>query len=159
MLIAKLTMAALGALLAAAAFLPGTRSRAPCFLRAVGLQALLAIPVGVAQAIWVMEGADFPELLTAPLAGVPFNMGGLLCAAAFESIGRAGLLANRQFTVFDNLGVYYPLVAAQASIVAGYIAARTRLTGRILADRGILVALGLALANSALGVTWPWWGS
>ncbi|HZW09387.1 MAG TPA: hypothetical protein VFF69_05730 [Phycisphaerales bacterium] len=152
-------MAAFGALLAAAAFLPGTRSRAACFLRALGLQAIVAIPVGVAQAIWVIEGVEFPALFTVPLVAAPFNTGGLLCAAAFESIHRAGLLAHRQTTVLDNLAVYYPLLAAQAGIVAGYIGARTRLTGRILADRGVLVALAFALANSVLGMTWPWWGS
>jgi hypothetical protein len=158
-MVGKLIMAALGALLVAAAFLPRTRSPAACFLRGVGLQALVVIPVGIAQAIWVMQGVEFPDLFTAPLAGVPFNMGGLLCAAAFESIDRAGLLGQRQTTVLSSPGVYYPLIAAQASIVAGVIAARTLRTGRMLADPGILLVLGLVLANSVLGMTWPWWGS
>lgn len=159
MLSFKIAMAVFGALLAALAFIPGRRALAPCFLRGVGLQALLAIPVGIAQVIWVMQGAEFPDLFTAPLAGVPFNVGGLLSAAAFESIDRAGLLSSRQTTVVSSLDIYFPLVAAQAGIVAGIIAARTRQTGRILADRVILTVLGVALANSILGITWPWWGS
>ena len=36
---------------------------------------------------------------------------------------------------------------------------RIRTTGRVLADRTILTVLGIALANSVLGITWPWWGS
>jgi hypothetical protein len=159
MLSFKITMAVFGALLAALAFIPGRRALPACFLRGIGMQALLAIPVGIAQVVWVMQGVDFPDLLTAPLAGVPFNVGGLVSAAAFESIDRAGLVSGRQTTVISSLHIYLPLVAAQAGVVAGIIAARTRQTGRILADRVVLIALGVALANSILGITWPWWGS
>lgn len=158
MLSFKIAMAVFGALLAALAFIPGRRSLPACFLRAVGFQAALAIPVGVAQVVWVMQGAEFPDLFTAPLAGVPFNVGGLLSAAAFESIDRAGLVTGRQTTVVSTLHIYYPLVAAQAGLVAAIIAARTRQSGRILADRVILTVLSVVLANSLLGITWPWWG-
>lgn len=156
---AAFIMPAAGVLLCLLALIPGRRNPLACFARALGMQALIALPVGLAQALWLMRGADFPDLLLAPLAGVPFNVGGLLSAAAFESIDRAGLLAHRQSTVIDNLGVYSLLVALQAGAVAIAIAARTRATGRILADKTILTLLALVLANSVLGITWPWWGT
>ncbi|MCC7389286.1 MAG: hypothetical protein IT431_11005 [Phycisphaerales bacterium] len=156
---ATVTMTAVGLVLCALAFVPGRRGRAACFARGVGMLALAAAPVGIVQAVWVIEGLDFPGLVFGPLMAVPFNMGGLVCAAAFESIDRAGLLEQRQFTLLDNLGVYYPLLAAQTGVLAGIIAARTRKTGRVLNDRVILTVLGVALANGVLGITWPWWGS
>lgn len=153
------TMTAAGLVLCALAFVPGRRSRAACFARGVGMLALVALPVGIAQAVWVIEGLDFPGLVFGPLIAVPFNMGGLTCAAAFESIDRAGLLDERQFTLMDNLGVYFPMLFAQTALLAGVIAARMRETGRMLADRTILIVLGAALINGTLALTWPWWGS
>lgn len=156
---ATVTMTAVGLVLCALAFVPGRRARAACFARAVGMLAIGALPVGYVQAVWIIKGLDFPGMLLAPFIGAPFNMGGLVCAAAFESIDRAGLLAHRQYTLMDNLSVYYPLMAAQTALLAGIIAARIRLTGRVLNDRVIVIALGVGMANSVLGITWPWWGT
>ncbi len=146
----------LGILLCALAAIPARRNLFACFLRAVGLLALVALPVGIAQFLWVIEAKEFPELVLGPFAAVPFNMGGLLCAAAFDSVDRAGLMPTRQTTM--HLGAYLPMVIVQTSILAAVIAGRIRTTGRVLADRTILIALGIALANSILGITWPWWG-
>lgn len=156
---ATVVMTAVGLVLCALAFVPGRRHPVPCFVRGVGLLALVSVPVGIIQAVWVMEGLDFPGLVFGPLMAVPFNMGGLVCAAAFESIDRAGLLEHRQFTLMDNLGVYYPLLAAQTALLAGVLAGRMRTSGRVLGDRVVLIVLGVALANGVLGSTWPWWGS
>lgn len=153
---------AFGLVLCALAFTPGRRSRASCFARAVGMQAILAVPIGLAQFLWAIEGAaarDFPGLVFGPFVAVPFNMGGLTCAAAFESVSRAGLLPQRQSVVLDHLGIYLTMWAVQTSILAGVLAGRTRATGRILADRTILLVLAGALANGVLGITWPWWGT
>lgn len=158
----NIPMALVGLALCATAFIPDRRTRALCFMRGIGMQAIVAVPVGVVQFLWAIErgnGYDFPALLLGPLVAVPFNIGGLVCAAAFESVDRAGLLAERQYTLLDNLGVYYPLLAAQASLAAGVIAARIRATGRVLADRTVLTVLGVVLTNSVLGITWAWWGS
>ena len=146
----------LGILLCAMAAIPARRNSFACFLRAVGLLALVALPVGVAQLLWIIEAKEFPELVLGPFTAVPFNMGGLLCAAAFDSVDRAGLMPRRQTTM--HLGAYLPLVITQTTILAAVIAGRIRTTGRILADRTILIVLGIALANSVLGITWPWWG-
>lgn len=157
MLTAKTSLIILGVLLCALAAIPARRNAPLCFLRAVGLLALAALPVGVAQFLWVIEAQEFPELVLGPIAAVPFNMGGLLCAAAFDSVDRAGLIPPRQITMHP--GVYAPLLVTQTTILAAIIAARIRATGRVLADRTILTVLGIALANSVLGITWPWWGS
>ncbi|MBK7405033.1 MAG: hypothetical protein IPJ41_10460 [Phycisphaerales bacterium] len=160
--LARLLTITLGLALCALAFLPGRRSRVVAFLRGIGMQAVLAVPVGVAQFLFAIEGADrgdFPALVSAPFLGVLYNIGGLTCDAAFESIARAGLLDHRQSTVADNGAVYAALALLQAAVLAGVIASRTRLTGRILADRTILIVLGCCLANSILGITWPWWGT
>jgi hypothetical protein len=158
----NIPMALVGLVLCGLVCIPDRRARISCFMRGLGMQAIVAVPVGVVQFVWVIEkgnGYDFPALLLGPLVAVPFNVGGLVCAAAFESIDRAGLLEARQYTLLDNLGVYYPLLAAQSSLAAGIIASRIRATGRLFADRTILIVLGAVLANSVLGVTWPWWGS
>ncbi|MDQ7013033.1 MAG: hypothetical protein Q9O74_03955 [Planctomycetota bacterium] len=146
-----------GILLCAMAAIPARRNLALCFLRAIGLLALVTLPVGIAQFLWVIEAKEFPELVLGPFAAVPFNMGGLLCAAAFDSVDRAGLMPTRQITM--HLGVYLPMVIVQAGILAAVIASRIRTTGRVIADRTILTVLGIVLANSILGITWPWWGS
>lgn len=156
----SLPVAVAGLLVCALVFLPARRSLAACFLRALGMIAVVTLPVGLAQFLWVVEGADradFPALLMWPLVAIPFNAGGLLAAASFESVHRAGLLEQRQFWVFDNLGAYFPLVLGLVSIGAGVIAARIRDTGRVLADPVILGVLGAALLNSILGISWPWW--
>ncbi len=150
------TFIVLGILLCALAALPARRNIFACFLRAVGLLAVVSLPVGVAQFLWVIDAKEFPELVLGPFVAVPFNMGGLLCAAAFDSVDRAGLMPTRQTTM--HLGVYLPMVVVQSGILAAVIAGRIRTTGRVLADRTILVVLGIALANSILGITWPWWG-
>lgn len=155
---ATVIMTAVGMMLCAMAFVPGRRARLACFARGVGMLAILAVPVGVVQAVWLIRGLDFPGLVFAPFVGVPFNMGGLVCAAAFESVDRAGLLVQRQFTVMDNLSVYYLLAAAQTAVLGGIIAGRIRATGKLLADRTVLIVLGIALANGVLAITWPWWG-
>lgn len=147
----------LGILLCAMAAVPARRNLAACFLRAIGLLALVSLPVGVAQLVLVIGAKEFPQLVLGPFAAVPFNMGGLVCDAAFDSIDRAGLMPPRQGTM--HLGVYLPMVLVQASILAGLIAARIRTTGRVLADQTILLVLAAALVNSILGITWPWWGS
>ena len=157
MLTAKTSLIILGILLCAMAAIPARRNAPLCFLRAVGLLALVALPVGIAQFLWVIEAQEFPELILGPIAAVPFNMGGLLCAAAFDSIDRAGLIPPRQITMHP--GVYMPLLIAQTTVLAAIIAGRIRTTGRVLADRTSLTVLGIALANSVLGITWPWWGS
>ncbi len=157
----SIPMALVGLALCAMSFIPDRTSRVVCFLRGLGMQALVVVPVGVVQFLWVIKqtnGYDFPALVFGPLAAVPFNVGGLVCAAAFESVARAGLLESREYTVLDNFGVYYPILAAQASLAAGVIAGRIRATGRVVADRVILIVLGVVLANSVLGITWPWWG-
>ena len=156
----SLPTALVGLVLCAMAFIPDRTSRMACFLRGLGMQAIVVLPVGVVQFLWVIEqtnGYDFPALVFGPLAVVPLNMGGLVCAAAFESIVRAGLLDEGGMAVLDNLGVYNPLLAAQASLAAGIIAARIRATGHLLSDRTILVVLGVVFVNSLLGLTWPWW--
>ena len=152
-------MTALGLVLCALAFVPGRRNRVACFARGIGMLAITAVPVGVVQVVWVIARGDFPQLVFGPLVAVPFNMGGLVCAAAYESIGRAGLLAADKPTLLDNLGVYLPLVIAQTAILAGVIATRTRATGRVFQDRVILLVLAAALANGVLGITWQWWGA
>lgn len=157
MLTAKTALIILGVLLCAMAAIPARRNTPLCFLRAVGMLAVVALPVGIAQFIWVIDAEEFPELVLGPIAAVPFNMGGLVCAAAFDSIDRAGLMPSRQVTMHP--GVYMPLLIAQTTVLAGIIAGRIRTTGRILNDRTILTVLGVALANSVLGITWPWWGS
>ncbi|VAX40156.1 hypothetical protein MNBD_PLANCTO03-591 [hydrothermal vent metagenome] len=157
----SLPMALVGLVLCAIAFIPDRTSRMACFLRGLGMQAIVVLPVGVVQFLWIIEqtnGYDFPVLVFGPLAAIPFNVGGLVCAAAFESVARAGLLEEGQSTLLGNLGVYAPMLAVQASLAAGIIAARIRATGHLLADRTILATLGVVLANSVLGVSWPWWG-
>ncbi len=159
-MVTNIPLALLGLGLCALAFLPGRRAPAVCFARGLGMLAILAVPVGIGQFLWAIEGTngyDFPALVFGPLVAVPFNIGGLVCAAAFESIDRAGLMPARQATL--HAGVYLPLVAAWSSLGAGIIAARIRETGRVLNDRVILMVLGVSLANSVLGITWPWWGS
>ena len=155
-------MALVGFVLCGLAFIPDRTLRLVCFFRGLGMQAIVVVPVGAVQFLWVIEqttGYDFPALVFGPLAAIPFNVGGLTCAAAFESVVRAGLLDQESTAVLDNLGVYLPMLAAQASLAAGIIAARIRATGRLLADRAILLVLGVVFANSVLGITWPWWGS
>lgn len=156
----NIPMALVGAGLCALAFIPNRRVPVLCFLRAIGMLAIVAVPVGIAQFLWAIEGVerqDFPALVFGPLVAVPFNTGGLVCAAAFESIDRAGLMPPRQVTM--HAGVYLPLLAAYAALMAGLIAGRICATGRVLNDRVILTVLTIALANSVLGITWPWWGS
>lgn len=153
----RLSFVLLGILLCAMAAIPARRFAPLCFLRAVGLLALVALPVGIAQFLWVIEAKEFPELILGPFAAVPFNMGGLVCAAAFDSIDRAGLMPDRQVTM--HTGVYLPLLVAQTTVLAAIITNRIRTTGRVLADRTIITVLAIALANSVLGITWPWWGT
>ena len=92
---ATVTMTAVGLVLCALAFVPGRRGRAACFARGVGMLALAAAPVGIVQAVWVIEGLDFPGLVFGPLMAVPFNMGGLVCAAAWVPGGADLLLLGR----------------------------------------------------------------
>ncbi|QKK09507.1 MAG: hypothetical protein HND58_15940 [Planctomycetota bacterium] len=120
MLTAKTSLIILGILLCAMAAIPARRNAALCFLRAIGLLALVALPVGIAQFLWVIEAQEFPELILGPIAAVPFNMGGLLCAAAFDSVDRAGLIPPRQVTV--HMGVYLPILIAQTTVLAAIIA-------------------------------------
>lgn len=157
----SIPMAMVGLAVCAMSFIPDRSSRVVCFLRGLGMQAIVVVPVGVVQFLWVIEqgeGYDFPALVFGPLAAVPFNVGGVFCAAAFESIARAGLLDERQYTVLDNFGVYYPILAVQMSLAAGIIAGRIRATGRVVADRVILIVLGIVFVNGVLGISWPWWG-
>lgn len=157
MLTAKVTFALVGLALCALAFIPARRNPLACFLRALGILACATLPVGLAQFLWVIREAEFLDLLFGPFAAAPFNLGGLVCAAAFDSIDRAGLMPPRQVTMHP--GVYYPLLAAWAGLLAGLMAARMRETGRVLADRRIALILALSIANGVLGITWPWWGS
>ena len=130
-------------------------------LPAVGWLSVWSFVAAIAQLIYhavkttgqTFELEDLPAML-------PFSwwvlLGGHSVQLVFEETAKA-VTGHRQMTMIDNWPYYVVLTYAQTLVLAGLAAWRSR--GRSWSDP-LLVLLGiLVLANGALGLRWPWWGS
>lgn len=125
-------------------------------LKGFGIQFLIAFFIGVIQALFVLEGLGGNPLWIQPLVtlySVPYNMGGLTVRFIFEA-----LVTDRQFVVQDSLPQYFSILTVQVGLICYLFAVRYRARGKLL-DPGILALGVLYVLNSALNITWPWWGS
>ena len=152
-----LILALIGLVLIALAFMPIGAGMVGMFCRALGLQALLVLPVGIVQTLALRDVNDFPNLLGQVLASTLFNMGGLLSASSYESIAQAGLMHQTPHALGVVPDIYFPLMIVQAFFVAGSITTRARIAETMLRDQKIRIVMGLVFVNSVLSITWPWW--
>lgn len=132
---------------------PGSRSRPSlgrAFAAGIGLQFLAAAPAAILQA--VREG--YP--LFAPL-GLPVLVGGRSVVRLFEATVQR-VCGERHDTMLSNAWWFFALAAAQALLIAVFLAWRRRRTGRWL-EPWALGTLAFLLANATLAADWPWWGT
>lgn len=132
-------------------------------LLAIGIQFLLSLPAGLAQAFHYIRQVQDKSAglrLVVPVLAAPFNMGGLTVRSAYESVAgppapaKTGLGSG----VFPTFHIYLPFLAAQVGFFSWLFVRRFRKTRKFAEPTMFLIAAAL-LANSLVNVSWPWWGS
>lgn len=141
---------------------PRRRSTSFCVLLGMGLQYLLAMPAGLAQAYYYIERVQDKSAilrLVIPFMAAPFNIGGFSVRGIFEMIagppneGGSGMASG----AIADYHVYLPLVLFQSLLFATAFARRFQ-ESRKLSDPVVLLLGGAILLNSLLNASWPWWG-
>lgn len=128
----------------------------------IGLQFLLSLPAGLAQAFYfagLVQTKSVQLRLAFPFLAAPFNVGGAIMRFLYEAImgppapARAGIAPG----AIAGFHVYLPLLILQVLLVATLFARRFQVRRNLL-DPAILGLGALVLVNSLANAAWPWWG-
>jgi len=134
---------------------------------ALGWQSLWVLPAlaGHVVLVVVRHGFNLLEIPFALVFGWWVLLGGASVQAVFEETAK-DLTGHRRDTLLDNAHVYLAFTAVQALALGLLLAPRLRAhrargtgAGALVRDPVLLLAGLAVLANAALGIAWPWWGS
>ncbi len=120
---------------------------------ALAIQTIIGLLTGVAQAFGAVAGIDngFVRLLV-PLLGLSYNTGGVSVRFLYEAIAR-----DRTVVVMGD-PIYFVLLAIQVGVIClAFVHLMPRKEWPVKSLRYFII--GILVINSALNISWPWWGT
>ena len=155
----NITLVSIGLLLIATAVTlmsAGPRTWVVAMAHGLGVQAMVGIVASAVQVAWFRNNADLlpvEERVVMAVEGIPFNTVGWTATSVFEQ-----LTNDRNEGAMSQLDTFLLVGVAQMLLVAGIIAARKLREDQIV-DPVTVIVFGLLVANAAVNIAWPWWGS
>jgi len=155
----NITLVTVGLLLIASAITlmaAGPRTWLVAMAHGLGMQAAVGIVASAVQVAWFRDGADMlpvEQRVVLAVEGIPFNTSGWTAASAFERLS-----LDQHEGAMAELDAFLAIGVVQMLAVAGLIAARKLRDDQVIDPVNVII-FGLLVANSAVNVTWAWWGA